>query len=102
MGYQCGRCGTRYGWIPPTPPPETTEEAAVRRAMTQKTIMSGYRDIRRVLLATCVAGKCPTTARALLWRLFGKRGGGCTGKDWRPGLKHALRSLRRGDPLLLE
>lgn len=92
--WQCGRCGTSYGLLLALPPASKTAEAALRRAMTQKTLLSSYQDLRRILFAQCRARACPATPRALLWRLFGRRYGR------RPSLRQALRSLRHGDPLL--
>ena len=98
-GWQCGRCGTMYGvLVTLKPPPKTAQEATVQ-AMTSKTFLGGHLDARRILFDICHAGKCRTTPRTLLWRLFGKRGHPTTG--WRPGLRHGLRSLRRGDPLFV-
>lgn len=79
-------------------PKETVQEAVVRN-LTQKTILAAHMDIRRLLFRQCFEERCPTTCRALLWRMFGRRGHRLTG--WRPTLREGLRSLRRGDPLYL-
>lgn len=69
-GWKCSRCGTMYGVLTTMPrPPKTIEESVVRN-MTQKTHLSGYQDLRRVLFARCYARKCPLTLRALLWRIL--------------------------------
>jgi hypothetical protein len=84
-----------YGY-PVAVPPRATIEGAVVRNLTQKTILSGYLDVRRLLFRQCYEERCPTTFRALLWRLFGRRGHPNTG--WRPTLGEGLKSLRHGDP----
>lgn len=83
-GYQCGRCGTRYGII----------VLLAARGGISNALM---RDSRLWRWGRCYTHECPATPRALLWRMFGWRGGPATG--WRPSLIHGLRSLRRGDPL---
>lgn len=70
-GWQCARCGTLYGILSKSSP--------------------RYTECRAHLLR-CLAEKCPTTLRGLLWRVFGRR------QDAQPvGWKERLRSLPHGD-----
>ena len=49
-GYQCERCGTQHGFY-----------------------LGAGGNGGRARVARCLARSCPTTVRAVLWRLFGKR-----------------------------
>lgn len=100
-GYQCGRCGNVYGiGVVPYGSYRSgdTVNDVIRRNLTGKTVLMAVQELRQVMLLQCIEGRCPVTWRALLWRAFGKRFPRCSPQ---PGWRHRLRSLRRGDPLLM-